>query len=36
VLARLLEFATGRKPALRAPDLLESTGSHSFVTEMCS
>ena len=36
VLGHLLEFATGRKPALRTPGSYERTVSHSFATEMCS
>ena len=36
VLGRLLEFATGRKPTLRAPETPELTRSLSLATEMCS
>jgi hypothetical protein len=36
VLARILEYATGRTPVLRAPDSSELTDSHSIAAEMCS
>jgi hypothetical protein len=36
VLGRLLEFATGRTPGVRAADSPGSMVAHSFATEMCS